>query len=97
MFTLKDIPLPGGATCGAGTSFPFGTLEFTLGFSGVGVALSLALFVVFCRLLLVFFSSVLSVFRFTASYYPFGTSNLSYYTVFQLLELNVQCQMFMDT
>jgi hypothetical protein len=42
-----------GATSGAGTAYPSGTLEFTPVFSGVSVARSLVSCIVFCLLLFV--------------------------------------------
>jgi len=45
-----------GVTSGAGTVYPFGSPEFTLGFCGVCIARSLVFCVVFCRSLFVPFS-----------------------------------------
>jgi hypothetical protein len=44
-----------GAMCDAGTAYPSGASEFTPVFSGVRVARSLVVCVVFCRLLFILF------------------------------------------
>ena len=69
-----------GATSGAGTAYPSGAPEFTVGFNGDRVARSIIVFVMFYRSLFVFlpFSvghCVLYV-RFTDTDYPFGISKL---------------------
>ena len=69
-----------GATSGAGTAYPSGAPEFTVGFNGDRVARSIIVFVMFYRSLFAFlpFSvghCVLYV-RFTDTDYPFGISNL---------------------
>ena len=69
---------------GAGIANISGPPEFTPVFSGVRVARSLVLFVMFCRLVFVLFfrfllAIVLSALRFTASScYSFGIFNFSY-------------------
>ena len=68
-----------GATIGAGTVYPSGEPEFTLGFSGVCVTRTSVLCEMFCRSLLALFllAIVLSVLhRFMNSDYPFGIFKL---------------------
>ena len=64
-----------GATCGAGTAYPYGWPEFTPVVSGVRFVRSLVFCVLFCRSLFVLFllAIVLSMLWFMASDYPFGT------------------------
>ena len=64
-----------GTTYGAETAYPSGAHEFTPDFSGVRVARSLVLYVVFCISLYVFFllAIVLSVLLRVSDFdYPFG-------------------------
>ena len=63
-----------GATCGAGTAYPYGWPEFTPVVSGVRFVRSLVFCVLFCRSLFVLFllAIVLSMLWFMASDYPFG-------------------------
>ena len=71
------------ATSGAGSAYPSGAPEFTLGFSGVRVTRSLALYVCcvdrclsFCTF---FFWQLCSVLRYTVSDCPFGIFKLFLY------------------
>ena len=63
-----------GATGGAGTANPSGVSEFSRGFCGVCVVLSLVFCVIFGRSLFALFTSTIawSVLRSMASYYPLG-------------------------
>ena len=62
-----------------GIAYPSGEPELTSGFSGARVAQSLVFCVVFVArcLSICLFTIVLSVLRFTASDYPFVSSNIS--------------------
>ena len=86
-----------GATCGAGTVYPFGALEFTPVFSVVRVARSLVFYVILCRLLFVllsfFFCSLHcpSFFELRVLITPFGTFKL---LLLAQLPLIVRCSWY---
>jgi hypothetical protein len=72
-----------GSTYGAGTAYPFGTPDHNPGFSGIRVARSLVLCVMFCRSLSILFplATVLSVLlRFKAFDYSIGIFKLLVYS-----------------
>jgi hypothetical protein len=72
-----------GSTYGAGTAYPSGTPDHNPGFSGISVARSLVLCVMFCRSLSILFplATVLSVLlRFKAFDYSIGIFKLLVYS-----------------